>query len=201
MSDEEWRWWAATYAKEVRPIPPVMARARTDRRRAFIGLTFVYVIAALLILSELQNLRHAHTVMAVTSSLFTIVCVVALIVGLHVATWGIVGRTGSAPLQLLADLERRHAGRRRLIRLMPWLTGFVVCGSIGLEAASMIAAGRFDVSGALGALAVCGVTLGLVSWTVKRVGSVIDRELRQATEARRLLTDGEDIEKDQPTPG
>ena len=192
MTDEEWQRWTATYAKEERPIPPVMVRARTDRRRAFIGLTLVYAIAAMLALSELQSLRHAHTILALTSSLFTIVCVLILIVGLHVATWGIVGPTSSAPLALLADLERRHARRRRLLRLMPWMTGFVVCGTIGIEAASMIAAGRFDLSAAFGTLAVCGVTVALVWWTVKRVGNVIDRELREAAEARLLLTEGDD---------
>jgi hypothetical protein len=75
---------------------------------------------------------------------------------------------------------------------MPWPTGFIVCGTIGFEAASMIVAGRFELSAAFGTLAVCGVTVGLVWWTVKRVGKVIDRELRQAAEGRRLLTEGED---------
>ncbi len=73
---------------------------------------------------------------------------------------------------------------------MPWLTGFVVCGTIGFEAASMIAAGRFDISDAFGTLAVCGMTIALVWWTVKRVGNLIERELREATEARRLLAEG-----------
>jgi hypothetical protein len=192
MSDEEWERWAATYAKEVRPIPPVMARARTDRKRAFIGLTSVYVLAALLVLSELRHLRDAHTSLAFASSLFSMVFLLAFIVGIHVATWGILGRTGSAPLQLLADLERRHARRRRLLRLMPWLTGVIVCGTLGFDAASMIAAGRFDFWPAFGTLAVCGVTVGLVWSTVKGVGKVIERELRQAAEARRLLMEGDD---------
>jgi hypothetical protein len=192
MSDEEWQRWAATYAKEVRPIPPVIARARTDRKRAVIGLTLVYVIVALLVVSELHNLRHAPTLVAFASSLFAVISVVVLIVGLHVATWGILGRSGSAPLQLLSDLERRHAGRRRLIRFMPWVTGLLVCGTIGFEAASMIAAGRFDPLAAVGTLAICGLTVAFVSWTVKRVGNLIDRELRQAAEARRLLAEGDD---------
>jgi hypothetical protein len=194
MSDEEWQRWAETYAKEVRPIPPVMARARTDRKRAFIGITSVYVLAALLVLSELQNLRHAHAIVDLASSVFVMVSLLAMIVGMHGATWGILGRTGSAPLQLLADLERRHARRRRLLRLLPWLTGFVICGTIGLEAASLSAGRRFDLSAELGALAICGVTGGLVWWSVKSVGRTIDRELRQAAEARRLLTEGDDSE-------
>jgi hypothetical protein len=192
MSDEEWQRWAATYAEEVRPIPPVFRRALTDRKRAFVGVTLVYVLVGLLILSELRHLRDAHTSVAFASSLFSMVTLLAMIVGMHVATWGILGRTGSAPLQLLADLERRHAGRRRLLRLMPWLTGVIVCGTLGFEAASMIAAGRFDVWPALGTLAVCGVTVGLVWSTVRGVGRVIDRELRQSAEARRLLMEGDD---------
>jgi hypothetical protein len=135
---------------------------------------------------------------ALTSSLFAMVCILAIIVGIHGATWGILGSRGGAPLELLTDLERRHAGRRRLLRLMPWLTGFIVCGTIGFEAASMIAAGRFDLWAAFGTLAVCGVTVTLMWWTVRRVGDLIERELRQAAEARRLLADGEEAETDDP---
>jgi hypothetical protein len=192
MSDKEWQRWAATYAKEVRPIPPVLARARADRRRAAIGLTLVYAIVVPLGLTALQNLHRAHTIVAWASSLFKMVSVLAIIVGTHGATWGILGRTGSAPLQLLTDLERRHVARRRLGRLIPWLTGFVVCGTIGFEAASMIVAGRFSLLLALGTLAVCGATVGLMRRTVKRVGEVIDLELRQTAEARLLLMEGED---------
>ena len=192
MSDDEWQRWAVTYAKEVRPIPPVMRRARTDWKRALAGLTVVYLVAAFLVLAGLRELRGAHTIVAVASALFTMLCGPIVIVGLHVAMWGKFGRTGRAPIDLLADLQRRHAGRRRLIRFLPWLTGFAVCGTIAIQVMSMLAAGQLDLPPALATLAICAATIGLVWFAIRRTGKVIDSELRQAAEARRLLAEPDD---------
>jgi hypothetical protein len=200
MSDEEWQRWAATYAREGRPIPPVMGRARTDRRRALVGVAGVYVISGLVVLLTLPELRQAHTVVALVSWLFIPLCLLIIIVGLHVATWGILGQSGGAPLDLLTDLEQRHARRRRLIRLLPWLAGFCVCGTIAIAVISMLADGRFDVPAALATLGACAATAGLVWLTVRRVGKVIDRELRQSAEARWLLTEGEDLPGNEKAP-
>lgn len=195
MSDEEWQRWMATYAKEGRPIPPVMGRARTDRTRALIGLTGVYAIGGAVILAELSELRQDHTTADLAGSLFTAVCALIIIVGVHVNTWGILGRSGGAPLDLLVDLERRHARRRRLLRFLPWITGLTVCGTVAIQVVSMLATGRFDLWAILVAGASCAATIAVVWFFMKRIGAVIDRELRQSVEARRLLA-----EDDVPSP-
>jgi len=192
MNDEEWQRWAATYAREERPMPPVVARARTDRRRAAVGLTGMYALAALLVSSAVSELRQAETAAAQASPLFVIGFVLVLIGAVHGATWGMLGRAGATPPALLADLERRHAGRRRLMGLMPWFTALAVGGTIAVEVASMYAARRFDLGSALGTLATCAATVAFVWWTTRRVGRLIDRELREAAEARRLLSEGEE---------
>jgi len=138
MNDDEWNRWATTYAREQRPMPPVLARARTDRRRAILGLTVGYGLAALLALPDVRELARAHSWVAIASSLFMLLFVLAIVVGAQVAMWGTIGRGSSAPLDLLADLERRHAGRRRLIRFMPWLLGVGVCGTIATAAADLL---------------------------------------------------------------
>jgi len=56
----------------------------------------------------------------------------------------------------------------------------------------MIADGRFDPATAAGALAAGAAAAGFVWVTVKRIGRVIDRELREAAEARRLLSESDD---------
>lgn len=192
MNDEEWQKWAATYAKETQPLPPIVKRVLSDRKRGLIGLTLVYLISALLIVLEIPELQNAHTTTALMSPLLAMVLVLVLAVGVHGLTWGAFRRTGVTPLRALSDLERRHAARRRLMRFLPWITAFGVLGTMGIEAASMTAARHFDLWSAVGTIAICGVTVGLVSLTVKRVGKVIDRDLRQTAEARRLLTEGED---------
>ncbi len=200
MSDEEWQRWMATYAKEGRPIPPVMGRARTDRQRALIGLTGVYALGGTAILAELSELRQHHTTAALASSLFTALCVLIIIVGVHVTTWGILGRSGGAPLDLLADLEGRHARRRRLARLLPWITGLVVGGTVAIQVMSMLTTGRFDLPATLETVATSATTIALVWFVKKRVGAVIDRELRQSAEARRLLAEDDDPSRNKEAP-
>jgi hypothetical protein len=189
MSDDEWQSWAETYAREARPAPPIVGRALTDRRRAIIGIALVYVMGAALIAAGIENIRQARTTVALASPLFTIAFVLILMACVHAVMRGAFGMTGGTPLQLLEDMERRHAARRRLARLLPGLTGLGAAGAIGADAATMIAARRFDLPSALETLAACAVTVGFVWLTVKRIGRLIDRELREAAEARRLLTE------------
>jgi hypothetical protein len=194
MTDEEWKRWASTYAQEQRPMPPVLARARTVRARAILAFTLAYALAAGLTLISLHELPRAETWPERASSLFVPLFVLLMILGMHVTMRGTFARAAGAPLELLADLERRHAGRRRLIRLLPWMTGVGVGATIALEAAQMRAAGRFDPSGVASTLAVCAATVAFVRWVTRRVGKVIERELRAAAEARWLLQDLEDGE-------
>jgi hypothetical protein len=192
MNDEEWNRWAATYAQEQRPMPPVLARARTDRGRAILGATLADALAALLLLPDARRLLRSPSWPAALSFGFTLVFAAAVIAGVHVAMWGTFGSGAGTPLDLLADLERRHAGRRRLLRFLPWLTGFALAGTIAAAAAEMIAAGRFDPAAAAGTLAIAGAAVGFVWLTMRRVARLIERELREAAEARRLLTEAED---------
>jgi hypothetical protein len=191
MSDEEWQHWQATYARGARPLPPVMKRARTDRRRALLGMAMIYVISAFLLAPAIRELARAHTAPALASPLFTFVFLAVLIGGAQVAMRGTLGRSGGAPLDLLADLERRHAGRRRLIRFMPWLMVFAVGGTVAVVAAPMIAAGHVDAGDALATIVACAVTIWFARRTMTRVGALIDRELHEAAEARRLLAEDE----------
>ena len=200
MSDEEWQRWMATYAKEGRPIPPVIRRARTDRQRALIGLTGVYALGGIVILAELSELRQQHTTAALASWLFTPLCVLIIIVGVHITTWGILARSGGAPLDLLADLERRHAQRRRLAGFLPWITGLVVCGTVATQVMSMLATGRFDLPATLETVATCAATVAVVWFSMKHFGAVIDRESRQSAEARRLLTEDDDPSRNEKAP-
>jgi hypothetical protein len=67
---------------------------------------------------------------------------------------------------------------------MPWLVGLLVCGAIGLEAASMIAAGRFDLPAAFAMLAACGATVAFV-WAA--VGDGCDRVVVEVSNQVGLL--------------
>jgi hypothetical protein len=172
-------------------MPPVLARARTDRKRAIVGFAVAYALAAFLALSSVRELSLARTWASIASSLFLLLFVLAVVIGVHVAMRGTFAAGTGAPLDLLADLERRHAGRRRLIRFLRWITGLGVGGVIATGAAEMVSAGGFDPWSAAGTLATCGATLAFVGFTTRRVGKLIERELRAAAEARRLLGDEE----------
>jgi hypothetical protein len=195
MNDEEWNRWVSTYAQEQRPMPPVLARARTDRTRAILGVAIGYTIVAVLALAGAHELSHADSWAAIAGALFPIAGGLAIMVGMHVTMRGTFASAAGAPLDLLAELERRHAGRQRLIRIMPWMTGCLVAGTVAIAAAQMLAARRFDPLSAVATLAICAATVGFVRLVVRRVSRLIERELRAAAEARRLLRDDEDRER------
>ena len=77
------------------------------------------------------------------------------------------------------------------MRTIPWLVGASMAGNAGVLAARMIAAGRFDLASACGTAAYCAATIALAWLVLRRASSKIDRELREAAEARRLLADEE----------
>jgi hypothetical protein len=189
MSDEEWNRWSALYAKEARPMPPILERARTDRTRALLGMAWLYFVCLLLILPAVLELRHAHTAPKMAESLFMLAFVALLVAGTHVAMRGTFSRQSAAPLDLLAELESRHRGRRRLLRFKPWALGVIVTGTVGLEVTSMAAAGRLEIVPLLSTIIACGATVWFVLWVTKRTRKQIDRELRETAELRRLLTE------------
>ena len=173
-------------------MPPVLARARTDRTRAIVGVALMYAIAVGLVVASAHELSRAPGWAQRASSLFVLLFMPAIVIGVHVAMRGTFARGAGTPLELLAELERRHAGRRRLIRLLRWLTGLGVAGTLALGVAQMVAARRFDLWSAAGTLGVCAATVAFVRFVIKRVGKLIERELRAAAEARRLLGDETD---------
>jgi len=190
MSDDEWERWKAIYAERARPIPNVLRRARTDRARALGGMMFLYVIVILLALSAAAEVHRARSRLAGLPGWFSLATLGLLVVGAQIAMRGTIGRRDE-PVDLLAGLERRHAGRRRLLRFMPWATGFMVVGMVGGAAASMVAAGAFDLGDALTTVVACGVAVWLIWAVMRRTSRLIDRELAEAAEARRLLEEGE----------
>jgi hypothetical protein len=195
MNDEEWNHWAWTYAQEQRPMPAILVRARTDRGRAILALAIGYAIVAVMALAGARELSHADSWAAIAGALFPIAGGLAIMIGVQVTMRATFASAARAPLELLADLERRHAGRRRLIRIMPWMAGLVVAGTVAIAAAQLLAAGRFDPASAAATLAICAATAGFVRFVVRRVSRLIDRELRAAAEARRLLGDDDDGER------
>jgi hypothetical protein len=69
----------------------------------------------------------------------------------------------------------------------------VIGGTVALQLMSMLATGRFDLPATFETIGTGAATLALVWLTMRRVGNLIDRELRQTAEARRLLTEEDDV--------
>jgi hypothetical protein len=189
MSDDEWERWKAVYAQHARPIPSVLGRARTDRARARGGLVVLYLLSIAIAAPVLLDLRETRSAFEVARSLVGLGMLALLVVGARLAMRGTIGRPTGEPLALLAGLERRHAGRQRLVRIMPWLTGVLVTETVGFAVAEMVRARSFDLASALATAAACGLTIWLVRFTIKRTSRLIDRELREAAEARRLMSE------------
>ncbi|HVV52652.1 MAG TPA: hypothetical protein VHO06_23525 [Polyangia bacterium] len=191
MSDDEWERWRAVYGRRTRPIPPVLKRARTDRARALGAMLALYAIGLAIAVPVALDFRRARTTLGAIDDWLGLGLLGLLVVGTQLAMRGTLGRPAAEPAALLAGLERRHAGRRRLLRFMPWATGLLVGGTIASAATAMIAARAFAAGEAVSTAVVCGVTVWLVRAVSRRTRKVIDRELAEAAEARRLLEEGE----------
>jgi hypothetical protein len=191
MNDHEWERWKTVYTRQARPIPTVLKRARTDRARALGGMIALYAITLVVALPVVRDLRRGPATLGAVNDWIGLAGLGLLAVGAQLAMRGTFGRSAPEPAALLAGLERRHAGRRRLIRFMPWGTGFIVAGTIGASAAAMIAARAFDWGEALSTALACAAAVWLVRAVIRRTRGIIDRELAEAAEARRLLEEGE----------
>lgn len=190
MSDEEWNRWAGAWNRGGKPLPNVMKRAKSDRRRAFLGLGVLYAIAMLEVGFAIPALRAAKSFSDAAAPALVTVAMAVIIAGAHVVMRGTWSDAGRAPGDLLDAMERRHAARRRLGRLTGWCAAFLCAGAIGVAILDMIHEGRFDVAEAGGTLGICAFAGAFVWVVLKRTMALIERELREAAEARRLLADG-----------
>jgi hypothetical protein len=179
MSDQEWERWKTTFQQGGQPIPRVLKRARRDRRQAVVGLVLVYVILAVTMGSQVPALRHA-TPADVVAFVLALLGAAAMIVAVHVTMRGTFRATGAAPLDSLAQLERRHAGRLRLVRMIPWFAAFAVVGDVATEGFTMRALESL-------AWLVAGLAVYFMVFVRLWLRPRIDRDLREVAEARRLL--------------
>lgn len=92
-------------------------------------------------------------------------------------------------MELLEAMERRHAGRRRLMRFMPWGTAYLVMGTLALSVAESFQIGHVSVAVLVAATGASALTVAIVWWVIRTVSRSIDRELREAAEARKLLSE------------
>jgi len=191
MSDAEWDRLRATFREGGRPMPNIVKRAATDRRRMLLGFAGIYALAGLELAFALPALARAKSSVEAAAPTVVVLGSLAVVAVAHASMRGGFRADGVTPVALLDALATRHAGRRRLMRAMPWLTAAVVVGTIGSAAWAMIAAGRFEPVVAALTAAVSAATVALVWGVIRREGATIDRELREAAEARRLLEEGE----------
>jgi hypothetical protein len=188
MSDPEWERWTSSFRKEARPLPPILKRARTDRRREILGFIGIYAIGLAECVAAVDGLLKARTMLDAAPCILILATVAAAVVGAHVAMRGTLGAHGQAPLELLDAMAARHEGRRRLARFLPWCTGFLLFGIVGLAVAALIEKGRIDWGFVAVTLAAGGLTAGFVWFVVRKTHRLVERELAEISEARRLLT-------------
>ena len=188
MSDEGWEQWSRTWAAGGKPMPRVIRRARSDRQRMFIGLSIFLVIAALQVFAATRVLLSSAEAVDKASAALTVIGMVGLGIGTAVAMRASFGGSGSSPLDLLADMERRHRGRRRLKGVI-YAGTVLLCGGALASAAWRVLVLGAGASAMLPALASTALTVGVVFLVTRRVEGVIARELAEAEEARRLLED------------
>jgi hypothetical protein len=156
-----------------------------------LGMVFFYGIVALVALVQISYFTHPQPAGEYIGLFVVDTALLALAASLQVAlrgTWGDVART---PMEALAAMDRRHAGRLRLGRFMPWGMAYVLAGAV---CASMVDAGHGHPVSALDTsvvLVLCASSASF-AWLANRwVKAKIDRDLREVKEARKMLTAGE----------
>lgn len=186
MSDEEWERWSRTWAAGGKPMPRVLRRAGSDRRRMFIGLAIFIVIAAFQVFGAARVVASDAPPIDKAGAALVAVVLTGLGIGTAVAMRDGFGRSGSGPLDLLADMERRHRGRRRLKRVLYAGTVLLCGGTIAGAAWRVVVLGAAGAT-MLPALASTALTVAVVWIVTRRVEKVITRELAEAEEVRRML--------------
>jgi hypothetical protein len=193
MSDHDWDTWKTLWKEGGRPMPEIVTRARTDRQRAMMGMAMAYVIVAAELTSVVVMVRHARTLLDYGAPVVITSTCAFILVGMHAAMRGTWEAFGATPEALLGALERRHKGRLRLCRILPWATSYVVIGTLGLVVAESVARGHHSLLVALFTTAVCLGTVGFAVWVIRRTRRGVERDLREVAEARKLLAgDGAD---------
>lgn len=185
--DQEWKRWKTTFQKEERPMPNVMNRARSDGRRARLGLAGIYAVATLEVFGQTPDIRHARSLGGLMGPFAVLSAMVLIIVGAHVAMRGSFKEAGATPRELLAAMEKRHMGRLRLVRFMPWAGAYVVAATLAVAAREWVRAGRVDPLTAVAEVGACALVIALMIWVGRRTREVIQRELSEAAEARRMM--------------
>lgn len=190
MTDNhDWESWQQSYQAGGRPLPRVLKRAKSDRKRALIGMAIVYAIVAGELYVAIPALLRAHSVAEAAPGIVITIVMAFLVVGMNLAMRSTMGHSAKTPEALLAALERRHAGRRRLIRVTAWGTALAVAGTLASAALGTLHAGAFNPRAAAGTGLTCALVIAFVVFVTRHVRRVIDRELREAEEARRLLAE------------
>lgn len=170
-------------------MPNIVKKAAGDRRRVILGFLGIYAIAGAEVAFAVGGLRQARTALDVAPPIVVILIATAVVVAAHASMRGAWADLGTSPQALLDTLERRHAARRRMGRLLPWITGAAIAATLAVSAAVMIAARRFDAGLAATAAGAGALTAVFVGWVVRRERRKIDRDLGEIAEARRLLSE------------
>ncbi len=171
-------------------MPAVVRRAWTDRRRAKLGMSFFYGIFGVVGLAQVPYFLHPRPANEYVGLFVVDTALFALAARMHAALRGTWGELAQTPREALAAMERRHAGRLRLGRFMPWGVAYLLAGVV---CASMADAGEGHLTSARAVGVVLALSAsGASSWLAHRwVKAKIDRDLREVKEARRMLGEGE----------
>jgi hypothetical protein len=187
MSDDEWERLKASYERGGRPMPRVVKTATTDRMRAWLGMVGMYAIGALEVFASVGMIRRARTALDLQSPIQTLIGVALIVGGAHIAMRGTFGRSVSTPGEVLAALERRNAGRKKLLHMMPWFVGFFVVTSLAGDIAHVVIADK--VADVVASFTIQASALALVVWALRQMRRKMTRDTREIAEARRLLDD------------
>jgi hypothetical protein len=155
---------------------------------AVAALVLAYVILAGTMASQVPALIHASTRADIADFALGLLGGAAILVALHVTMRGTFRAAGAAPLEALAQLERRHAGRLRLVRAVLWIFGCVLAATVAqavvTEGFSMLV---FERLAKTEAAPVVWIVVWFVVFVRLWMRPRIDRDLREVAEARRLL--------------
>ena len=189
MSDDEWTRLRGTFQKEQLAMPSVLTRARNDRKRVFVGRLLVYLMLLPVALLQVPPLRRAVTLADFGAPLFIISMVAIILICVHVALRGTLAEGRLTPLELLNELEKRHAGRRKLLRFLPWIGAYVLSGMIVAAVHGWVAAGRVDVPTIILLVVILAYAIGTHIFLDRWARGRITRDVKAVAEARRLLAD------------